>query len=66
MWVATFFTDSFIPSTAAGGGTGPLVAISYSWFFLGLVLSIPNWDNEVVTSDLPAKQSDLQMVNERA
>src|SRR5207248_6469776 len=25
---ATFFTDSFIPSTAAGGGTGSIVAIS--------------------------------------
>jgi len=62
---ATFFTDSFIPSTAAGGGTGPLVAISYTWFFLGLVLSIPNWDNEAAVSDLSVKQSDLQMVNER-
>jgi len=52
---ATFFTDSFIPSTAAGGGTGPLVAISYTWFFLGLVLSIPNWDREAAASDLPTK-----------
>ena len=56
---ATFFTDSFLPSTAAGGGTGPLVSISYTWFFLGLVLSIPNWDREAATSDLPAKQSVL-------
>jgi len=53
---ATFFTDSFIPSTAAGGGTGSIVAISYTWFFLGLVLSIPNWDQEAATSELPVKQ----------
>jgi len=33
--------------------------MSYSWFFLGLVLSIPNWDQEAATSDLPAKQSDI-------
>ncbi len=52
---ATFFTDSFIPSTAAGGGTGSIVAISYTWFFLGLVLSIPNWDQEAATADLPVK-----------
>jgi O-antigen ligase len=55
---ATFFTDSFIPSTAAGGGTGSIVGISYSWFFLGLVLSIPNWDREAAASDLPVEQGD--------
>lgn len=43
---ATFFTDSFLPSTAAGGGTGAFIGASYSWLFLGLVLSIPNWDQE--------------------
>ncbi len=43
---ATFFTDSFLPSTAAGGGTGPFISASYCWFFFGLVLSIPNWDRE--------------------
>jgi len=52
---ATFFTDSFIQSTAAGGGTGSLIGTSYTWFFLGLVLSIPNWDREAATSDLPTK-----------
>jgi O-antigen ligase len=52
---ATFFTDSFIPSAAAGGGTGSIVGISYTWFFLGLVLSIPNWDREAAASDLPTK-----------
>src|SRR6266566_2493586 len=56
---ATFFTDSFLPSTAAGGGTGAFIAASYCWLFLGLVLSIPNWDQEAATSDLPVKQSDL-------
>jgi O-antigen ligase len=44
---ATFFTDSFVASTAAAGGTGPFLFLSYSWVFLGLVLSIPNWDHKV-------------------
>ncbi len=48
---ATFFTDSFVPSTAAGGGTGPFIFISYLWLLLGLVLSIPNWDHEAYTSE---------------
>jgi O-antigen ligase len=52
---ATFFTDSFIPSTAAAGGTGTFIEMSYLWFFLGLVLSIPNWDRLAATSDLPVK-----------
>ena len=46
---ATFFTDSFVPSTAAAGGTGPFLILSYSWVFLGLVLSIPNWDRNIGT-----------------
>lgn len=50
---ATFFTDSFIPSTAAAGGTGPFILMSYSWLFLGLVLSIPNWDREAADLDPP-------------
>ena len=52
---ATFFTDSFIPSTAAAGGTGTFIEMSYLWFFLGFVLSIPNWDQEAAASDLPVK-----------
>ena len=56
---ATFFTDSFIPSTAAGGGTGPLVVISYDWFFLGLVLSIPNWDQEAAKAELSVKHGEV-------
>ena len=51
--VATFFTDSFVPSTAAAGGTGPFILMSYPWFFLGLVLSIPNWDREAALLDPP-------------
>lgn len=39
-----FFTGIFIPSAAAGGGTGPFVAASCRWMLLGLVLSIPIWD----------------------
>ena len=56
---ATFFTSPFIPTAAAAGGTAPFIEASYYWFFFGLVLSIPNWDREVATSDLSAKQSDL-------
>jgi len=39
-----FFTGIFIPSAAAGGGTGPFVAASCRWMLFGLVLSIPIWD----------------------
>jgi O-antigen ligase len=53
---ATFFADSFVSSTAAAGGTGALVVGSYIWFFLGLVLSIPNWDREAAISDLPVQE----------
>jgi O-antigen ligase len=49
---ASFFTSPFVPSTAAGGGTGPFIDMSYRWLFLGLVLSIPNWDHLATTSDL--------------
>lgn len=50
---AAFFTDSFIPSTSAAGGTGPFIGMSYCWLFLGLVLSIPNWDREAATLEQP-------------
>lgn len=50
---AGFFTDSFIQSTSAAGGTGPFIDMSYSWLFLGLVLSIPNWDREAADLDMP-------------
>ena len=53
---ATFFTDSFIPSTAAAGGTGSFILISYLWLFLGLVLSIPNWDHEAASLEMSAQQ----------
>jgi O-antigen ligase len=61
---ATFFTSPFIPTTAAAGGTAPFIETSYYWFFLGLVLSIPNWDQEAAASDLAVKLSDLQAVTE--
>ena len=53
---AGFFTDSFLPSTAAAGGTGPFIEGSYIWLFLGLVLSIPNWDKEAAMSDMTVQQ----------
>lgn len=55
---AAFFTDSFVASTAAAGGTGPFVGGSYIWLFLGLVLSIPNWDKEGAMTDLLIKSSE--------
>lgn len=48
---ACFFTGPFVFSTAAGGGTEGFVEASYLWIFLGLVLSIPNWDGEAATSE---------------
>lgn len=53
---AAFFTDSFIPSAAAAGGTGPFIGVSYCWLFLGLVLSIPNWDGEAAMLDAPVNR----------
>ena len=53
---AAFFTDSFLPSTAAAGGTGPFIEGSYIWLFLGLVLSIPNWDQEAAMSYVPVQE----------
>ena len=52
---STFFTDSLVKSTAAAGGTGQFIWSSYIWLFLGLVLSIPNWDKEAATWNQPAK-----------
>jgi O-antigen ligase len=45
------FTSIFLPSAAAGGGTEPFVSSSYRWLLLGLVLSIPNWENEAVAME---------------
>lgn len=49
---AAFFTGSFLPSTASGGGTGAFIGASYPWLFLGLVLSIPNWDRQAAELDI--------------
>ena len=55
---ACFFADPFVPSTAAGGGTAPFIFISYLWIFLGLVLSIPNWDSQAAAShDAPVQRA---------
>jgi O-antigen ligase len=50
---AGFFTGSFIPSAAAGGGTGPFVEASYRWMLLGLVLSIPMWEKDAAERERP-------------
>lgn len=47
---ASFFANPFVPSTSAGGGTASFIFVSYLWIFLGLVLSIPNWDSEAAAS----------------
>ena len=41
-----FFTSSFVPSAADGGGTEAFVSASYRWLLFGLVLSIPTWESE--------------------
>ncbi|GAC1650516.1 MAG: hypothetical protein NVS4B12_20370 [Ktedonobacteraceae bacterium] len=43
-----FFTSSFVPSAADGGGTASFVEVSYRWLLLGLVFSIPNWEDEII------------------
>ncbi|HEU5227213.1 MAG TPA: O-antigen ligase family protein [Ktedonobacteraceae bacterium] len=45
-----FFTSSFVPSAADGGGTEAFVSASYRWLLLGLVLSIPTWERELTPS----------------
>jgi hypothetical protein len=53
---AGFFTGSFLPSAAAGGGTGPFVEASYRWMLLGLVLSIPIWEKDAAEKEQPVKE----------
>ncbi len=54
------FTGIFIPSAAAGGGTSAFVEASYRWLLLGLVLSIPNWDQEALLAEQQASAADVQ------
>ena len=56
-----FFTSSFVPSAADGGGTEAFVSASYRWLLFGLVLSIANWEGEPEEADeIPSdsKQDD--------
>ena len=43
-----FFTGVLIPSAAAGGGTAAFIEASYFWIFFGMVLTIPNWEQEAL------------------
>ncbi|QBD81744.1 O-antigen ligase domain-containing protein [Ktedonosporobacter rubrisoli] len=52
------FTSSFVPSAADGGGTASFVGASYRWLLLGLVVSIPNWEEEAMRMELPPSRSD--------
>lgn len=54
-----FFTSSFVPSAADGGGTEAFVSASYRWLLLGLVLSIPTWEHEPTLTD--ERVSDAEM-----
>ncbi|MGI9062184.1 MAG: O-antigen ligase family protein [Ktedonobacteraceae bacterium] len=47
-----FFADSFLPSVAAAGGTFAMLWISYPWLLLGLVLTIPRWEQSACKQDL--------------
>ncbi len=47
-----FFTSSFVPSAANGGGTAAFVEESYRWLLLGLVLSIPHWEKEETQTEV--------------
>ncbi|MDQ2714782.1 MAG: O-antigen ligase family protein [Chloroflexota bacterium] len=51
-----FFTSSFVPSAADGGGTAAFVEVSYRWLLLGLVLSIPNWETEAAQLEAEADE----------
>lgn len=57
------FTSTFIPSAAAGGGTGPFVEVSYRWLLFGLILSIPNWDQEAKQFELAATEGEKKEVS---
>jgi O-antigen ligase len=57
LFISGFFTDLFMPSAAAGGGTSLFVESSYRWILLGIVLSIPNWEQEAERQE---EQSKLQ------
>lgn len=46
-----FFTGTFIPSAAAGGGTATFVETSYRWLLLGIVLSTPSWEKEAEAAE---------------
>ncbi len=60
---ASFFTSLFVPSADSGGGTGAFIVSSYPWLFLGLVLSIPNWDHEATALDTPTELYELADMN---
>jgi O-antigen ligase len=58
-----FFTGIFIPSAAAGGGTGPFVAASCRWMLLGLVLSIPIWDTRCAEEEGEREQAEAHLLS---
>lgn len=47
-----FFTDSFLPTVAGAGGTYSMLWISYPWLLLGLMLTIPRWEQTACEQDL--------------
>ena len=56
-----FFTSSFLPSAADGGGTAAFVESSYRWLLFGLALSIPNWDQEAVEQEASLTEKEREM-----
>lgn len=59
-----FFEDFFLPSAAAGGGTGPFIEASYRWILLGLVLSIPNWEKVAGEFEHKTHQPDSRVIQQ--
>jgi len=46
-----FFAGSFLPSVAGAGGTYSMLWVSYPWLLLGLVLTIPRWEQSAYEED---------------
>ena len=63
-----FFTGIIIPSAAAGGGTAEFIEASYRWIFFGMILTIPNWEQEaeqIEQPQAPPQQNDTGPIRQK-